>query len=44
MTKEFPLEEEEMIPESEVISVTEEASTKITLSGIKASGKLKRKQ
>jgi hypothetical protein len=43
MTKESPLEEEEIVPEPEVISAPEEASNKITLSGIKASGKLKRK-
>ena len=43
MTKESPLEEEEIVSEPEIPSVPEEASNKITLSGIKASGKLKRK-
>ena len=41
--KEFPTEEEDIVSEPEVPSVQEEASNKITLSGIKASGKLKRK-
>ena len=43
MTKESPLEEEEIVLEPEIPSAPEEASNKITLSGIKASGKLKRK-
>ena len=43
MTKESPLEEEEIVSEPEIPSAPEEASNKITLSGIKASGKLKRK-
>lgn len=41
--KESPVEEEEIVSESEIPSVPEEPSNKITLSGIKASGKLKRK-
>lgn len=43
MTKESPLEEEEIISDPEILLAPEEASNKITLSGIKASGKLKRK-
>ena len=43
MTKEYTLEEEEIVSEPEIPSAPEEASNKITLSGIKASGKLKRK-
>lgn len=43
ITKESSAEEEETVSEPEILSIPEEASNKITLSGIKASGKLKRK-
>lgn len=42
--KESSTEEEETVSEPEILSIPEEASNKITLSGIKASGKLKRKE